>query len=433
MKKYIKIESKGIIDPQAFILLGASTKRADNSKIGFFGSGLKYSIAYLLRNGIPFKVFADYKEIIFETTPTPFRDNSFDVISINGEKTSMTTEMGLDWEAWFVVREIYCNALDEGESSITVIDEKECVPVEDKTVFYIECNKEFDKIIDNWDLYFSENRKDIVYYDNECNQIYAGGDQYIVYRKGIRCHYAENQKCSFNYDMSWVVINESRTIKDDWDFKWKLRTYLQKCTDKKVITHLYNTICETMERYISWDTGVHSFSDEWLTCLNGKILVPNENAGYWAEEVKYSPNDFLRLPSNLIEGLKARFLDEVKVIGDVSGLSNRGDMRVYETLNRKQEALLNDARTFLASADYLIKYEIKVVDFVQPERLGQAKDNTILLSHKLFEMGRKELVSCIIEEQEHLITDFADETRAFQNHFIRKYVTALEDKTGIYL
>ena len=46
MKKYIKIESKGIIDPQAFILLGASTKRADDSKIGFFGSGRQDRILY---------------------------------------------------------------------------------------------------------------------------------------------------------------------------------------------------------------------------------------------------------------------------------------------------------------------------------------------------------------------------------------------------
>ena len=58
--KFIKIESKGNIDPQAFVLLGASTKRDDESKIGFFGSGLKYSIAYLLRNNIEFKVFSEY-------------------------------------------------------------------------------------------------------------------------------------------------------------------------------------------------------------------------------------------------------------------------------------------------------------------------------------------------------------------------------------
>ena len=201
MKQFIRIESKGIINPQAFILLGASTKRDDNSKIGFFGSGLKYSVAYLLRNKIKFRVFADYNEITFNTTPALFRDNNFDVISINGEKTSVTTEFGADWQDWFVIREIYCNALDEGDSAITVVGENKCVPIEDKTVFYIEINEGFKQIIKDWDLYFSENRKDIVSFDKEGNQIYTGGNDLIVYRKGIRCYYAPNQKCSFNYSM----------------------------------------------------------------------------------------------------------------------------------------------------------------------------------------------------------------------------------------
>ena len=433
MKKYIKIESKGIIDPQAFILLGASTKRADESKIGFFGSGLKYSVAYLLRNNIPFKVFAEYNEIKFSTTTTPFRDNSFEVININGDKTSMTTEMGLDWEAWFVVREIYCNALDEGDSKINFVSESECLPIEDKTVFYIECNKDFEEIIKDWNLYFSENREDIISYDNKGNQIYAGGSDLIVYRKGIRCYYAPNMKCSFNYDMTWIDINESRTIKSDWNFRWELKMYLQKCTDKKVITHLYNTICNTFEKGLDFSSTSSLFSDEWLECLNNRTLVPYENAGYWSDEVELSPLEYFVLPSTLIEGLKARFVEKVKVIGDINGISTKGELRVCEQLTKKQQALLKDARLFLASADYLIKYEIKVVDFVKAEVRGQALDNTILLSQKLFEMGRKEIVAVIIEEQEHLITGYNDETRAFQTHFIHKFVTALEEKTNTYL
>ena len=50
--KIIKITSKGEIDERAFSLLGASSKRDDNTKIGMFGSGLKYSLAYLLRKEI---------------------------------------------------------------------------------------------------------------------------------------------------------------------------------------------------------------------------------------------------------------------------------------------------------------------------------------------------------------------------------------------
>ena len=48
--KYLIITNKGEIEPQALHLVGASTKRGDSSKIGQFGSGNKYALAYLLRN-----------------------------------------------------------------------------------------------------------------------------------------------------------------------------------------------------------------------------------------------------------------------------------------------------------------------------------------------------------------------------------------------
>jgi hypothetical protein len=46
---YLLIENKGEIDINALILMGGTTKREDESKIGFFGSGNKYAIALLLR------------------------------------------------------------------------------------------------------------------------------------------------------------------------------------------------------------------------------------------------------------------------------------------------------------------------------------------------------------------------------------------------
>jgi len=434
MIKFIKIESKGIIDIQAFSLLGASSKRDDSSKIGFFGSGLKYSIAYLLRNKISFKVFADYKEVKFSTTPTPFRDKSFDVISVNDSPTSMTTEMGVDWGSWEVVREIYCNALDEGESKISIVKDSKCLPIEDKTVFYIQATSQFQDVIDNWDLYFSENRQDLLYSDTEMNQLYTGGDKLIVYRKGIRCLYSKEEKTIFNYDLSWVQINESRTIKNEWDFKYTLKGFLQKITNPKIIAHIINTINGRWEKGLSWEIGAHLYSDTWLKVIGTKTLVPYENSGFWQETIQdIGPNEFVILPTLMVTGLKDRFADAIRVIGDVDGVRGDGGFKVVTQLNKKQEYLLDESVKFLTEAGYEIKYPIKIVDFISKEQLGQAKDNTILLSTKLFEMSRKDLVGAIVEEQEHLITGFNDETRAFQTHFIHKYVSELENKTNKYL
>jgi len=100
--------------------MGISSKRGDEEKIGFFGSGNKYSIALLLREKIPFKIFSGEKEVKFTTDTVMFRGQTYEQIRINGEPTSLTTSMGPDWEPWFAIREMYCNAVDEGGEKLVV-------------------------------------------------------------------------------------------------------------------------------------------------------------------------------------------------------------------------------------------------------------------------------------------------------------------------
>ena len=432
-KKFIKVENDGIIDSEAFNMIGASTKRDDSTKIGFFGSGLKYSIAYLLRNKIKFKVYADYREITFETKVSTLRGQSFDVIYINGEKTSMTTEMGIDWKAWFAIREIYCNAIDEGGAKISIVKAKNVVPIEDKTVFYIQIDEEFQKLIDEWMYYFSEERKDCLWSDDDNNKIFSGSQNLIVYRKGIRVLSYDDCKCIFNYDIDKVAINESRVISDEYSFKWELKKMLQKNSDLGIITTIYNRILGSWEKDLYWNYNHEFFHENWLKPIEDKTLVPYENAGYWSEELKAAPTMFVILPHSLIEGLKARFNDAVKIIGEVGEIKNMGEFKIVESLNKKQELLLNDSIKWLEANNYIVKYPISIVDFFKKNRLGQAKDGNILLSEKLFDMGKKNIVATIIEEQEHLETGFADESREFQNHFINKYISAMEDKSNLYL
>lgn len=442
MQKFIKIESKGIIDSSAFTLLGASTKRSDGTKIGFFGSGLKYSIAYLLRNSIDFKVFAEYKEIKFDVHAKSFRNQDFGVIWVDGRETSMTTEMGIDWEPWFIIREIYCNAIDEGDSAISIVDETKCVPIEDKTAFYIAITPEIQVIIDSWGDYFTEGRKKSIYSTknqgkSDWIEFYHGGKNMIIYRKGIRVHFesleSQEKHSVFNYDLGNVEINESRVVKSMHSCMWEIRKHLQRTTDTSIITHLLNRIIGSWEFNLPWDYSCDYWTDEWADVLKDYILAPYENAGFWEDIITSDPELYKILPAKMIESLKLRFMDEIRVIGDIDGVSTKGKFRIVETLSKREQSLFNESKNFLKQADYEIKYPIKIVEFSNPKTLGQAKDDTIFISSKLFEMGRKEIVSCIIEEQEHLVTNYNDETREFQTHFIMKYVTALENLTGIYL
>jgi hypothetical protein len=434
--KFIKITSKGEIDERAFSLLGASSKRDDSTKIGMFGSGLKYSLAFLLRNSIMFRVFSGYREVKFTTTAEDFRDKSFKRIYVNEVSTSLTTDMGMDWEHWFVLREIYCNALDESEGAIS-IEEYDSIqdinPVEDFTAFFIQVDDKFQEILDNWDLYFSNNRKDLLYHDTKLNQIYSGGDKSIVYRKGIRCHYDDETKSLFHYDMSWVKINESRTIASDWDFKWTLCKFLKEIKDESIIHRILYNINNFLERSMNWERS-GDWSDAWLNEIGEKYLIPTENAGFWEEELKTTlKGNHIILPSSMVDSLKLFFGDKVKIIGDDSVGGGRGDMKILNEIGKREQYLLDTALAFLKDAGYDVKYPIKVVKFHKKDMLGLAKDDTIFISEKAFTMGQREVVSVIMEESEHNKTGYFDETRQFQNHLFNMVIAGFEEKTGKYL
>src|SRR5690606_25180973 len=103
-------------------LMGGTTKKDDPNLIGEFGSGMKYVLSYLLRNNLDFKIFIGEDKVDIRTKPEQIRDTTFDIIYINGERSSITSNMGMEWEAWMIIRELYSNALDEGEE---VVEETE--------------------------------------------------------------------------------------------------------------------------------------------------------------------------------------------------------------------------------------------------------------------------------------------------------------------
>ena len=112
--KHLLIVNKGRLEPEALTLLGASTKRGESGKIGQFGSGNKYALAYLLNHGHNIHINSAGKEIKLGFVVKAFREQEFKVLTVNGQETSITFDFGYKWTLWQSIRELYSNALDEG-------------------------------------------------------------------------------------------------------------------------------------------------------------------------------------------------------------------------------------------------------------------------------------------------------------------------------
>ena len=207
--KYLKITNKGEVEPNAFTLVGASTKRNDETKIGYFGSGTKYALAYFFRNNYEIRVFSGVNEIKFEVSEQKFRDDTFRVLVVNGKESSITLEMGIQWKLWQAIRELYSNALDEGLNEFEMVEvdfTKDYTMYADETAIYIKSTPELDDLFFNIDEYFLMNREPI--FECEYGAIYPKtGAKARIYRKGIKA-YETNKNAIFDYDLKKITIDE---------------------------------------------------------------------------------------------------------------------------------------------------------------------------------------------------------------------------------
>lgn len=426
MKNYLEIKSFGQIDIQAFTLIGASTKRNDETKIGLYGSGNKYSIATMLRQGIDFKVFSGEDEIVFTTRTQQFRDQEFDVILVNGQETSLTTTMGgEDWNTAFApIREIYSNALDEDDDA-TLTKVSDMLPERGYTKFFIELNKDVKHFYDNIHLYFCKHNPKVLF-SNSQGSIYTNTDEgnIRIFRKGILSHFDNKNKALLHYNFEDLDINESRVVKYVWQINSRMANVWKTCTNEELINTLLLRLnggnTGYLEHSISWDSW-HTFTEEWYNVCKDKTFAPAEFLNMFDDqELKGA----YILPMKLLRELKTAFSDL-----NVLGISAKSD-GAFVTVKANQILLdkVTDAMSKLYATQYKHRFDnpqIEYVKFSDDAILGLAENEKIYLSTKLDVYGIDEIAKIIIEENEHNLSGLGDETRAFQNHLFNLYYSEL--------
>lgn len=159
----VVFETPGHINPKAFSVFGINSKPNSENPIGFFGTGLKYAIAILVRNNIKVQLFIGDTEYEFYAKGEAFRDKLFSMVRMKKRKGLLgkwkyealpfTTELGKNWELWQAFREIESNTRDEGGSSFALSEDEAYVTDKDKTLFVIT-GDEFDEVYSDIDKVF---------------------------------------------------------------------------------------------------------------------------------------------------------------------------------------------------------------------------------------------------------------------------------------
>lgn len=392
----IIFHNPGVIDMRAVTTFGLSVKESDNP-IGFFGTGLKYAVAVLLREGCEIEICAGPNRYEFTSMKDTFRGQECDLIVMDGDDADhlqlpFTLQLGKTWKVWQAYRELYCNALDEGGG---VCDKHEGADPRDGYTFIIVRGQKFADV--------HAQRKAFI---NDEPALFEHGGVAIVptpgvYLKGIRIADSIYYKTMYGYRFDGGIdLTEDRTMKFQNQAENKVRDALTRLDDYDFIQGILQAPEGTFEEQIAWGGAGTDVGETFKRAL-------------------------LDLSRNQPNSISSQANELAKRIDKVAAAA-----RDYVPSETQRQAF-DKAVEFLNRRGIDVHdYPVKFVETLGENILAKAVGGSIVVSAEIFQHGVKMLVATLYEEHLHLSKGFHDCTRSMQNHLFHAIVGLWEDMEG---
>ncbi len=202
----IVFQNKGLIELRTITTFGVSVKPETDNPIGYFGTGLKYAIAVMLREGIKVTLYRGTTKLRFTAKKRKIRGQQFHMVLLNGEELPFTTELGKNWDLWMAYRELAANAMDEPDNIVT--SDKPDIKT-GYTTFVAEGHM-LDAVHNNRDSIFLMTKPK---YKFDTVEFHDGpGVGKYIYYKGIRVFELPKQ-AMYNYNILFdLKLTEDRTL-----------------------------------------------------------------------------------------------------------------------------------------------------------------------------------------------------------------------------
>ncbi|MFA7291853.1 MAG: hypothetical protein WC023_06350 [Rhodocyclaceae bacterium] len=395
----IVFENPGEIDIRSISTFGISVKEGANP-IGFFGTGLKYAIAVLLRTGHQVAIHSGLSVIEFGIQKDAVRGQSFEFVTMavnGGEPVSIgfTTQLGKQWELWMAYREIACNCKDEAGAAryanVTPAAQAGQTRI-------IVTGEGFEAVFADADLYILGDQPTQTIGTTEIRNRRGN----CLYYRGVRVMQLPRPSL-YTYNLTAKLeLTEDRTIKSQWDVYHRLSVMVLQAKDDRFIRTVVTAPEETLEGGLDFHGWSVEPSEQFIRtvgdCLSDRMMKVNSTAQkVWMDCTKqeFAPREI--------------------------------------PLTAVQKATLERALTFCERIGFYIRdtYPIKVAESLGDGGLGLARDGTIFIAERAFHLGgTKQVASTLIEEYVHLRHGYADMTRELQSFLFEKLVSVGEELTG---
>ena len=394
----IVFENPGEIDLRSITTFGVSVKEGDNP-IGFFGTGMKYAIAVLLRTGHKVAVQSGLQEVQFSTQRDSVRGQEFEFITMavdgsNAQQLGFTTQLGKQWELWMAYRELACNCKDEkGEGRF----EQQAPKATEGVTRVIVEGQDFEGVFSDSHLYILADSPAMVVGTTE---IRRRPGRALFYR-GVRV--MELPKAAlFTYNLNAKMeLTEDRTVRNSWDVPHRIAQAVMESKDEDFIMSV-----------ITSDDRVYEGGLDY----HGWGIVPSA--------------EFLRAVGQAINERMFKVNATAMKVWQEATRQTIGPREI--TLSKVQLQSLQRAIKFCEGMGFKVSdYPIKVTDSLGDGGLGLAHEGTIYVAERAFEMGgAKQVAATMIEEFLHLRKGWKDCTRELQNYLFEKVISLGEEISG---
>lgn len=387
----IVFRNKGTIDPLSITTFGVSSKE-NGSAIGYFGTGLKYAIAILLREGCGIEIRTGGQILKFGTEAQKVRVDDFTFVTMNGEPLAFTTELGKNWKMWQAIREIWCNCLDE--SGAAQASDDQITAVDDETVIIVSGRQ----ALEAWSQRDTIMIPTAPIISTEHVDIHQGRSNFIYY-KGVRIHEL-GRPSMYTYNLKGhVELTEDRTLKYSNISGWYVAKGLALVEDRAMIERTVTASDDWFEHRLDFESvnPGETFCGVVRSLARNQVMTLNRTA---SRAANFNPDDLL-------------------------------DDRPQMTLTKVDSARLEKAVAFAHSLGFSVSdYPIICCEHLGEDVLGRAANEKIYLSKTVFMQGTKMVAGTLIEEFIHLRHKLHDETRAMQNFLFDALVSAGEQING---
>jgi hypothetical protein len=401
--QYLVFSNPGEIDPRLITTLGVNVKAVaeGQSPIGFFGTGLKYAIAVVLRSGGQVVVNSGHRQMAFSAAPQTIRGKEFQLVqmasSIDGPVTytelGFTLDLGRNWQPWMAIRELWANAQDElGTVLVTGVPP---APKAGQTTIVVSG----EALLQAWSTRHT--------WLLESNPVGLAGDLEVHPGPGLVGYYHGIRVCdlpapgmhTYNYTGS-LRLTEDRTV-DLWEFRQAVTKQLSMaCEDEALLTDLMLPEHKSFEDQMQWEY-----------CWNR----PSETMQAVAERV------FDSHPGTMHSGM-VKYLQQ--------HMPKRQPPLVQ--LTKVEQAMLDRALVFLAKLGHPVSAPIKVIETLGDHWISglATPDGEIWLPKATFGKGTKYVSSTLLEEHLHIVQHLPDCSRAMQDWLFDRVMSLGEELQG---